>query len=180
MRWLQGRRLPRTTGAILHVIALPTAHAVVPWALSLLGSRHGWTEGGPGIWNLLGLILVMIGFYVLFLCIRFHFRAAPEGWLLETTPHYPTPAYLLTEGPYRYSRNPIYLAELAIWLGWMAFYGSWVVLGAFVALALLVGPFVVRREEGGLQARFGEAFIAYQHNTPRWLGRGRSSTSTDR
>jgi protein-S-isoprenylcysteine O-methyltransferase Ste14 len=33
--------------------------------------------------------------------------------------------YLLTQGPYRYSCNPIYMAEAAIWVDWMAFSEAW-------------------------------------------------------
>ncbi|MBI3208349.1 MAG: isoprenylcysteine carboxylmethyltransferase family protein [Candidatus Solibacter usitatus] len=171
MSWLIGRRLPRALGLILHLLGFPAAHALAPWALSLLATRHGWMDGAPGLWNLIGLIPVAAGFYVAFLCIRVHFTAAPQGWRLERTPHYPTPEYLLVEGPYKYSRNPIYLAELVIWLGWMMFYGNVTVVGVFVALALVVGPLVMRREERGLEARFGDAYRAYRESTPRFLGK---------
>ena len=92
-------------------------YALAPWALSLLTARHGWAGKTPGALNLLGLIPVTAGFCIFLLCVHEHDRAAPTGWLLERTPHYPTPSYLLTSGPYRYSCNPIYLADLAIWFG---------------------------------------------------------------
>ncbi|MGI8989680.1 MAG: methyltransferase family protein [Bryobacteraceae bacterium] len=90
---------------------------------------------------------------------------------MEKTPHYPTPSYLLTEGPYRYSRNPIYLAELTIWLGWILFYGSFAVAGIFAVGSLLVGPIVVPREERGLEARLGAEYREYRRTVPRWLGK---------
>jgi protein-S-isoprenylcysteine O-methyltransferase Ste14 len=168
----EGRVMSRSLGLVVQSIGLPAAHVVAPWALSLLSARHGWVEGMPGIWNLLGLVPVAIGFYVLFLCIAEHFRSAPGGWKIESTPHYPTPSYLLARGPYSYSRNPIYLAEGVIWSGWIAFYGSLAVLGVFALASLLIGPIVVRREERGLEARFGEAYRAYKQVTPRWIGKG--------
>ncbi len=58
-----------------------------------------------------------------------------------------SPAYLVTEGPYRFSRNPIYLAEGIIWLGWIVFFGSLVILAALTTLAVVIGPLVLRREE---------------------------------
>jgi protein-S-isoprenylcysteine O-methyltransferase Ste14 len=167
-----GRRVPRWWGIISHLLAFPAVHGVIPWALSLLSARHGWVSGRPGVWNLLGLIPVAAGFYVVFLCMREHVAAAPNGWLLEKTPHFPTPSYLLTEGPYRYSCNPIYMAEVVIWLGWMAFFGSWVLVG-MATLALVIGPFLVPREERGLDARFGDAYREYRRTTPRWLGKPR-------
>jgi protein-S-isoprenylcysteine O-methyltransferase Ste14 len=148
-------RLSRWTGIGLQLVSFPVVVGLAPWALSVLGARHGWIGGEPGIVNLVGLIPVAAGFYTFLLCTREHFLAAPSGWLLERTPHYPTPSYLLTSGPYRYSCNPIYLAELATWLGWIVFYGSFVIAGAFAAVAVLVGPLIVPREELGLEARFG-------------------------
>jgi protein-S-isoprenylcysteine O-methyltransferase Ste14 len=59
--------------------------------------------------------------YLLVVRFRKHYLAAPAGRLLERTPHCPTRSYLLTEGPYRYSCNPIYPAALALWLGWIVF-----------------------------------------------------------
>lgn len=35
-----------------------------------------------------------------------------------------TPSYLLMRGPYRFTRNPMYVAELGLWLGWTIFFGS--------------------------------------------------------
>src|SRR5450631_2423932 len=110
----------------------------------------------------MGLVPAAAGFCTYLLCIREHFLAAPSGWLLEKTPHYPTPSYLLTAGPYRYSCNPIYLAELAIWLGWMVFYGSFVIAGVFTVGALLIGPVIVPREERGLEARFGDEYREFR------------------
>ena len=173
MKWLTGRRMPRWTGVAVPIVAFPAVHALLPWALSLLAARHGWAGGRPGISNLVGLIPVAAGFYIFFLCSREHFIAAPEGWLLEPTPHHPTPSYLLTEGPYRYSCNPIYLAELVIWLGWMAFYGSLVIASVFAVMALLLGPVIVPREERGLEVRFGEQYREYRRTTPRWVGKAR-------
>lgn len=173
MRWLSGLRISRWTGIALQFVMFPAVHAGVPWALSLVGSRHGWVGDRPAFSNFAGLLPVIVGFYILILCTREHFLAAPDGWLLERTRHYPTPAYLLTDGPYRYSCNPIYMAELVIWLGWIVFYGSLVMAAIVVAAALLVGPVIVPREERGLDVRFGEAYREFRRTTPRWLGKRR-------
>lgn len=173
MNWLTFRHLPRWTGVAVPLLAFPAVHALIPWVLSLLGARHAWVGERPGILNLLGLIPAATGFYIFFLCSREHWRAAPNGWLLERTPHYPTPSYLLTTGPYRYSCNPIYLAELVIWLGWMVFYGSFVVAGVFTVVALVTGRVIVPREERGLEVRFGDAYREFRRTTPRWVGKTR-------
>jgi protein-S-isoprenylcysteine O-methyltransferase Ste14 len=132
--WFEGRTIPRWTGA-LHGIVQPAVHAGIPWLLSRLGPRYGWTAEGPGVWNLAGLISIIAGCALMTWCLVVHMRLAPAGWRIEKTPYYPTPAYLATEGPYRFSRNPIYVAEGMIWIGWMVFFGSLVILAVLATLA---------------------------------------------
>ena len=166
---LDGIRIPHWLGVVTHLAAFPIVFGVIPWALSTLDVRHGWTGSSPGVWNLMGLVLVGAGFFSALLCLRVHFTAAPQGWLLERTPHYPTPGYLLTVGPYRRSRNPDYMAKGIIFLGWIVFSGSLVLAGILMLAALILGPFILPREERGLEARFGEAYRDYCRNTPRFL-----------
>jgi protein-S-isoprenylcysteine O-methyltransferase Ste14 len=173
MKWLPGLRISRWAGIAIQLVMFPAVHALVPWALSHVGSRHGWVGDRPSFWNLAGLVPIAVGFYIFILCTREHFRAAPKGWLVERTPHCPTPAYLLTGGPYRYSCNPIYMAELVIWLGWIVLCGSLVLAAIFVAAAVIVGPVIVPREERGLDVRFGEVYREFRRTTPRWLGKQR-------
>jgi protein-S-isoprenylcysteine O-methyltransferase Ste14 len=163
-------RIPRWFGGLAHAIFQPLVLVVLPWLLSLAATRHGWAHGSPGTYNFIGLVAVAFGFAIIIWALVAHFTSAPEGWTLERTPHYPTPAYLITRGPYRYSRNPLYLADAIVWLGWAAFYGSLLLLGLFI-LGILLGSPVLRREERGLEARFGEAWRAYRQSTPRWFGR---------
>ena len=80
MNWLTGRRLPRWAGVAVPVAAFPAVHALLPWALSVLGTRHGWAGGRPGIPNFVGLIPAAAGFYIAFLCSREHFLAAREAF----------------------------------------------------------------------------------------------------
>jgi hypothetical protein len=48
-------------GLFVWFVALPLVHGVIPWAISLLTPRYGWTEGWPRVWNLLGLFPVIVG-----------------------------------------------------------------------------------------------------------------------
>jgi protein-S-isoprenylcysteine O-methyltransferase Ste14 len=123
----------------------------------------------PSAWNLAGLMPVIAGFGLMAWCVVVHMRLAPSGWRIEKTPYYPTPAYLVTEGPYCYSRNPIYVAEGMIWIGSIILFGSPVILAVLATLAVVVGPLVLHREEKGLEARFGDAWVRYSSTTPRWF-----------
>lgn len=149
---------------IFWLILLPLVHAGIPWALSLLAPRYGWIEGRPGIWNLLGLIPIALATVCLFWLMILHFSSMPKQVKLERTP-----PYLLTGGPYKFSRNPMYIAELTLWLGWAILYGSIPIGVALLVMAPLMNKRVVASEEGDLEARFGESYLEYKKQVPRWL-----------
>jgi protein-S-isoprenylcysteine O-methyltransferase Ste14 len=76
---------------------------------------------------------------------------------------------LVTWGPFRFSRNPIYLANTVLLSGiGLTFDNLWFVVCALVA-ALAVDRLAIRREERHLAARFGTAWAEYSAKTPRWL-----------
>jgi protein-S-isoprenylcysteine O-methyltransferase Ste14 len=84
-----------------------------------------------------------------------------------------TPPYLLTDGPYRWSRNPMYVAALVIWTGWALYYGSAAVLVVMLAAGVGLAFAGVPTEERKLEAQFGGAYLRYKSTVPRWLGRTR-------
>jgi protein-S-isoprenylcysteine O-methyltransferase Ste14 len=80
----------------------------------------------------------------------------------------PTTAIVRT-GPYRFSRNPIYLAFFALHLG-LAIWGNslWLVAMLIATVAIIAGV-VVLREERYLTARFGAEYLEYKASVRRWL-----------
>ena len=167
---LIGRLMPRWLGIAVRVATLPLVLGVVVGPVTDGGSVR-LVAGRPSVLNLLSLIPMAAGFCISFVCMREHFIAAPAGWKLERMLHYPTPAYLLTGGLYRYSCNPMYVADALIFAGGVLFYGSWLLLGVIAAVSLFLGPVIVTREERGLEARFGAAYREFRRTTPRWLGK---------
>lgn len=76
---------------------------------------------------------------------------------------------LVRRGPYRFSRNPLYLALLAALLGFaFLFNNAWLAIGVPVLFAAL-DRFVVRREEQFLSALFGADYASYCKEVRRWL-----------
>jgi protein-S-isoprenylcysteine O-methyltransferase Ste14 len=76
---------------------------------------------------------------------------------------------LVTDGPYRHSRNPIYLADVLILLGLAELTKNvWFVLFA-ATFAALVTWLAILPEERHLEARFGEAWLDYARRTRRWI-----------
>ena len=161
------RRVGLMLGLLAWLVGVPLAHGVVPWAISLLTPRWGWANGDPGIWNLLGLIPVIVAAACLIWILVLAFAHASE--MPERVELNWDPKVLLVRGPYALSRNPMYVAELVLWLGWALFYGSLAVFVGSLALGAGMNR-IVRREEYDLEAQFGTAYRQYKAAVPRWLG----------
>ncbi len=80
----------------------------------------------------------------------------------------PTMAIVRT-GPYRISRNPIYLAFTLMHLGVAAWVGSWWLLATLVASVTVIVAVVVPHEERYLEERFGTTYLDYKASVRRWL-----------
>ena len=156
--------LPRWTAPIIWLVGIGFVHGVIPWGISLIAYQHGWTEGRAGRWNLLGVIPLVAGIAGLTWILLVHLGSASEKVELELTPK-----YLLVRGPYRFSRNPMYVAELALWLGWAIFFGSIAVLLGLLILWATMNFIVVPREEHTLEGQFGESYRRYKNTVARWL-----------
>ena len=87
-----------------------------------------------------------------------------------TTPNplRPTTA-LVVRGPYRVTRNPMYLGLALLYLGLALPVNSLWPLVAFPIAILLIDRWVIGREEAYLEQKFGDAYRAYQGQVRRWL-----------
>ena len=159
-------------GKVLSVwLAYPLALIVwwiLPWAISLLTPHYGWASGRPGLWNLPGLMLVLVGTIGLLWGVAAHSAQSSGGieWTLDKS-------YLLSRGLYAFTRHPMYLSELILLLGWVVFYGS-VSLTLLLAIwYLFFNYYAIPQEERVLEAHFGEAYREYMKKVPRWFGKAR-------
>ena len=76
---------------------------------------------------------------------------------------------LVTAGPFRIWRNPIYMGEMLILLGLaQVTYNIWFAILAPV-FALAVFKLAILPEESHLEARFGETYLDYKSRTRRWF-----------
>jgi protein-S-isoprenylcysteine O-methyltransferase Ste14 len=86
----------------------------------------------------------------------------------SVNPYTPTAA-VATTGPYRFSRNPIYLADLLIYVGATALLNSpWPLLW-LPAVIWIMQRGVILREERYLTERFGNLYAVYTSRVRRWL-----------
>ncbi|WP_116127243.1 methyltransferase family protein [Lewinella sp. IMCC34183] len=82
------------------------------------------------------------------------------------------PRRLVTGGPFRFSRNPIYLGFVVSLLGAWCYLGSVSPLLGVVAFFLAANYWYIPFEEERLLEAFGEAYRTYQRRVARWLGPG--------
>lgn len=161
-RWLVFALAP-----VVWLVGVPAVHLGVPWVLSHFGPRYGWGDGSAAKGNLLGLAVIGLGTALLVWVMLYGFsryRDLPERVAVDWSP-----AILMTGGPYAFSRHPMYLGELALWLGSAVLYGSPAILVGFVVLFAVMRRLAVR-EDRALEAKFGDAYRRYKARVPRWVG----------
>ena len=81
------------------------------------------------------------------------------------------PKRLVTNGVYRYSRNPIYIAELTLIAGWAILFTAPIIVAYGVVLFVVLSLAVRRYELPRLARQFGDQYAAYTAETGRWLPR---------
>jgi protein-S-isoprenylcysteine O-methyltransferase Ste14 len=82
---------------------------------------------------------------------------------------YGQPSSLVTSGPYRYTRNPLYLGLACIVLGVALWLGSLAALLVVPLFVRAISVMFIHREEAALAAAFGSAFDEYCRRVRRWL-----------
>ena len=164
VRWHRrvGRQVPLTLRSSAAALLMPGMVAGVIPQLILRGS----TGEATALAIVAGSLLAAAGLALLVSCI---FRFASEGG--GTLAPYDPPGTLVARGPYRFTRNPMYVGVLAILLGLSLANASWPLLGyaAFVAACFCV--FVMAVEEPSLEQQFGDSYRRYKADVPRWIGR---------
>lgn len=112
----------------------------------------------------------MLGYLLVILALVTDIWAVATLAAARTTvmPHRPS-SHLVTRGPFRFSRNPIYLANLVLLAGLaLALSNGWLVLLAIID-GLLTHYLAVRREESHLIAQFGYKYENYCRSVRRWI-----------
>lgn len=116
----------------------------------------------------LGTVLVLAGVALAGWCIVLFARVG-KGTL---APWDPT-SRLVAVGPYRYTRNPMITGVAATLAGQALLVGSKLIALWFVVFVAINHTYFILSEEPGLEARFGEDYVAYKRRVPRWIPRWR-------
>ena len=76
---------------------------------------------------------------------------------------------LVTDGMYRYSRNPMYLGLVLLTIAATIFFGTWLGVVIVVAFIFLLNFLQILPEEEALLDIFGEEYVEYQKKVRRWI-----------
>jgi protein-S-isoprenylcysteine O-methyltransferase Ste14 len=92
------------------------------------------------------------------------------AWAVRTVRdiHIESPSELVTTGPFAYSRNPMYVAWTALYVG-ITFVVNTVWLFVLLPVVLVVTHVTVRREERSLESAFGDDYCDYKEDVRRYL-----------
>jgi protein-S-isoprenylcysteine O-methyltransferase Ste14 len=121
-----------------------------------LGSANGRAFATGAVFAILGLALGLRAVWM------FHHHGA------SVVPGDPA-TVLVESGPYRFTRNPIYIGFILLYFGLAVMLTSEWMLLLLIPVLLILQRGVVEREEAYLTDKFGDAYRKYQARVPRWL-----------
>ncbi len=135
---------------ILGIIANWLANLVFPMSIG-------------GSWGVLGLLLLLVAFRGVKWCFRI-FTAA------NTNTNTTKPALAIVEdGPYRYSRNPMYVCYALGYAGLVLLMDSPVMLLVLAYFIYLMTTIIIEPEEAYLERTFGQKYLDYKQKVRRWI-----------
>lgn len=150
-----------------YALGLVVFVALIPWLMWLSSGRPHLSITTP-LWLLVvGVALMVIGL-TLSLWSIIHMRHVGKGNPFDAFGHEVAPRtrHLMTDGPYRYSRNPMLLGVFILQIGVVTMLHSWqavLIFAAFVAIMLCQ----VSSEEKRLAKDFGDEYAEYCKHTRR-------------
>jgi protein-S-isoprenylcysteine O-methyltransferase Ste14 len=110
-----------------------------------------------------GLAVVLAGLTLAFAAVRgFHEAHTSLGT-------YASAEWLVTTGPYRFSRNPIYVGYLCAGIGIPLALGNYWGLILVPVAVVLFERWIIQYEEAYLAHRFGQEYLSYQSAVRRWI-----------
>jgi protein-S-isoprenylcysteine O-methyltransferase Ste14 len=159
------RKSSAILGSLIFLVIAPgTVAGLVPWWIS----KYRFAPATPDLWaiRIAGCLLVAAG--LLFLLDSFA-QFALKG-LGTPAPIAPT-RHLVVSGYYRYVRNPMYVAVLALIVGQALLFGDLALFAYAVIVWAAFSAFVLGYEEPTLRRTFGDEYLSYCAHVPRWIPR---------
>lgn len=150
-------------------LILPVTITVIIPVLAILGFNNhllAFDSALSGSMLAIGTFLIVLGLGFVIYTNQAFFRVG-KGTLAPWDP----PKKLVVIGAYRYVRNPMISGVLMIVFGEALIFASIELFVLFVLFFIVNHVYFVYSEEPGLIKRFGEDYIVYKKNVPRWMPR---------
>jgi protein-S-isoprenylcysteine O-methyltransferase Ste14 len=119
--------------------------------------------GFPLELTVVGLVLMIMSTLLMIWAMR-EFRQGETA-----VPHKIGASTLVTTGPYRFTRNPMYLSLTLLQLGIALIMGSAWVLLALIPVLVIMSEGVIAREETYMTHKFGQRYLDYKTAVRRWI-----------
>ena len=134
-----------------------------------------WVSGIPGLVDIpvmrlyLGAVIALAGLYISLWSIVYMKRIG-KGNPFDAMGHEVAPRtkHLMTDGPYKLSRNPMLSGTYLYYIGHLLAVWNWWALLVFAVIAAVM-MLQVRSEEKRLEADFGEGYVKYKQKTGRFI-----------
>lgn len=145
-----------------------------------------WVSGMPALAEIpvmrmyLGAVIALAGLYISIWSIVYMKRVG-KGNPFDAIGHEVAPRtkHLMTDGPYKLSRNPMLSGTYLYYIGHLLAVWNWWALLVFAVIAAVM-MLQVRSEEKRLEADFGEEYLKYKQKTGRFITfRNKQSTLRD-
>jgi protein-S-isoprenylcysteine O-methyltransferase Ste14 len=154
---------PKHPGVKVQPPMLFVAGIVAAWLLGMLVPLRIVPDRAHDGATIGGTVLLVLGMGIVFWGAATFFRARTA-----IIPHYPA-SRIVSHGPYRFTRNPMYLGMTLAYVGFALILNwAWPLLLLPLVLWSLIA-LVIRREERYLSQAFGEEYLAYRSRVRRWI-----------
>ncbi len=160
MRNENGDHTPNVAGAVVTPSLLFLGGFILGAAVNFIIPIPIWHS----IWILLfGIVLSALGVWLISWAIMTFKRhkTSPEPWRPSVE--------LVQDGPYGFTRNPIYLSFALVYLGLSFSLNSTVALIILIPVLFVIDRRQILREEVYLEAKFGNGFDRYKARVRRWI-----------
>ncbi len=157
--------------SILKILTLNVLiFALAFFAASLIRNIDGWL----GLTDFESLLASVVGWLLIGAGLVFRFWASYTFYANDVEVlKYTAQGRLITSGPYAYTRNPLYIGIVLIFLGAAVVLGSYAGVIAAIILFMFWDIWVRGYEEGNLERAFGSEYPQYKNSVPRWFPRMR-------
>lgn len=154
----------RLISFLFGVFAILVLWVFIPYGFIWFNQLFGLSVINLGLLKPFGVLLVFLG-VGLALAASLTFKLHGKGTPMLTEP----PKQLVAKGLYKYTRNPIYVAHILIYLGLFILLGYLTLLVLFVIGIIVAHLYLVNVEEPALVKRYGQEYRKYMTRVPRWL-----------